>query len=516
MIAIRSSVLALAVTAIAATSCGKQDQELAGRSGSNSAPAANGGMAQAQLQIRPVRPDPSPTVSRTAKRFESRNCSSGTGKREISVSDLMKGEVSIDDRASVGGEVGIEIPAAVKASLRAEVERGYRTTVERTFGASHKIEVAMRPWTIVTTEIEVEKKEFTSAIEFETDGKVSRVPYRFTVQAPDLSTVINKSIPCPGQPTALELSPAHLTLEAGESGQLRATLLDSRNNAIADATFSWQSSDNNVATVTKDGAVRAVGRGETTITATAGGGEISGRAGILVTQTVARVQIEPANPSVAYGKSLRLTATAVDNRGNVLARELRWSSGDEDIATVSPRGLVEGAWIGRATIKATTAEGVTGSAEITIGVPAIAFPSKEITLIVPFSPGGSSDQIARVVARSLAAVVRQAVVVSNMPGDNGAKGWWFAARARPDGYTLAIYTDRLIASGAGGQFDPIAMISRRYGLLAPKGTLKERLVVLDDAVRKAMDDKSLKEALVRMDEPPYYLEAPKFSRKIGR
>jgi len=124
--------------------------------------------------------------------FESRNCSSGTARREISISDLLKGEASVDNRATVGGEAGITIPAAVTARLKGEVESGYRTTLERAYDTSHKIEVEMRPWSIVTTEIQVEKKEFASVVEFEKAGKLSKVPYRFTLQAPDLGTVSHR------------------------------------------------------------------------------------------------------------------------------------------------------------------------------------------------------------------------------------------------------------------------------------------------------------------------------------
>ena len=65
-----------------------------------------------------------------------------------------------------------------------------------------------------------------------------------------------------------------------------------------------------------------------------------------------------------------------------------------------------------------------------------AWPSKPITYIVPFTPGGSTDVVGRNVAQQLAVVLGQPVVVENKPGAAGAVGAGFVAKAKPDGYTL--------------------------------------------------------------------------------
>jgi tripartite-type tricarboxylate transporter receptor subunit TctC len=65
-----------------------------------------------------------------------------------------------------------------------------------------------------------------------------------------------------------------------------------------------------------------------------------------------------------------------------------------------------------------------------------AWPSKSITYVVPFTPGGSTDVIGRTVAQKLAEVLKQPVVVENKPGAAGAVGAAFVAKSRPDGYTL--------------------------------------------------------------------------------
>jgi tripartite-type tricarboxylate transporter receptor subunit TctC len=68
------------------------------------------------------------------------------------------------------------------------------------------------------------------------------------------------------------------------------------------------------------------------------------------------------------------------------------------------------------------------------------FPSKNITLIVPLAPGGSTDSTARQVADKLRNVLGQSVIVDNRAGAGGNIGAAMVAKAAPDGYTLLMAT----------------------------------------------------------------------------
>ena len=64
------------------------------------------------------------------------------------------------------------------------------------------------------------------------------------------------------------------------------------------------------------------------------------------------------------------------------------------------------------------------------------WPSRPITMVVPFPPGGQADLAARPIAQALEKLLKTAVVVDNRGGAGGALGNAAVARAEPDGYTL--------------------------------------------------------------------------------
>ena len=99
----------------------------------------------------------------------------------------------------------------------------------------------------------------------------------------------------------------------------------------------------------------------------------------------------------------------------------------------------------------------------------LSYPTHNITLVVPFSPGGSTDILARIVGGYLRELLGQPVVVENRPGASGNIGTAFVARAAPDGYTflfntMSVHTmnQALFASmpfDGVKDFSPIAMLA---------------------------------------------------------
>ncbi|WP_438857958.1 tripartite tricarboxylate transporter substrate-binding protein [Achromobacter spanius] len=87
------------------------------------------------------------------------------------------------------------------------------------------------------------------------------------------------------------------------------------------------------------------------------------------------------------------------------------------------------------TLSAVAAFGLTATLAHAQG-DAAAWPTKNIRYIVPFSPGGVSDGVARLMAEQLSARLGQSVIVENKPGVSGIVGTQLAARAEPDGYTI--------------------------------------------------------------------------------
>ena len=70
------------------------------------------------------------------------------------------------------------------------------------------------------------------------------------------------------------------------------------------------------------------------------------------------------------------------------------------------------------------------------GVEAQAYPTRPITMIVPFAAGGSTDVVGRALAERMRALLGQPVIIENVSGADGTIGTGRAARARPDGYTI--------------------------------------------------------------------------------
>ena len=77
-----------------------------------------------------------------------------------------------------------------------------------------------------------------------------------------------------------------------------------------------------------------------------------------------------------------------------------------------------------------------------------AFPNKPIRLVVPFSPGGGTDTLARIIAQRMSETWGQSVVIENRTGAGGTIGAAIVAKATPDGHTLLVSSPGFAISAA--------------------------------------------------------------------
>lgn len=86
------------------------------------------------------------------------------------------------------------------------------------------------------------------------------------------------------------------------------------------------------------------------------------------------------------------------------------------------------------------------------------YPTKSITIVVPYPAGGSNDTFARQVAKELGDELKQPVIIDNRPGASGNTGTGQVARAAPDGYTLVAVSSSMTTNAAVQSklpFDPV-------------------------------------------------------------
>jgi putative tricarboxylic transport membrane protein len=84
---------------------------------------------------------------------------------------------------------------------------------------------------------------------------------------------------------------------------------------------------------------------------------------------------------------------------------------------------------------------VGGAAVMPLAAPAQSYPSRPITIIVPFGPGSGTDIVTRIIAQPLSVALGQSIVIDNRQGANGGIAATFVAKAPPDGYTLLASTN---------------------------------------------------------------------------
>jgi tripartite-type tricarboxylate transporter receptor subunit TctC len=148
-------------------------------------------------------------------------------------------------------------------------------------------------------------------------------------------------------------------------------------------------------------------------------------------------------------------------------------------------------WSRRAVVAATLAGVGVGVLQAPAG--AQEFPSKPITIVVPFGPGTTNDIIARQLAQDMTGTLGQSVIVENRAGATGNIAIDFVAKSRPDGHTLVIASMSNILNQVTGNasydltkdFTPVAFSGKTpYSMFVPNELPAKSVAELVDLARQ--------------------------------
>ena len=160
------------------------------------------------------------------------------------------------------------------------------------------------------------------------------------------------------------------------------------------------------------------------------------------------------------------------------------------------------------------------------GLPAVAqaqdYPNKPIKLIVPWSPGGGTDVLGRLIAAKLSESLKQQVVVENKAGAASLIGMTAVATAAPDGYTLGLATSNLASNpylytqqpyDVQRDLAPVVLVSKGVYAVAVHPALQARTLADLVALAKAEPGK-LNAAMIGAGAPPH-LALAQFTAMTG-
>src|SRR6478736_3264012 len=119
--------------------------------------------------------------------------------------------------------------------------------------------------------------------------------------------------------------------------------------------------------------------------------------------------------------------------------------------------------------------GLAAALTISLAAPAAEYPTRPVTVIVAFTPGGPSDVLARIIGRRLQDILHQPFIIENRPGSGGNIAAEQTAHATPDGYTLLMGNNSILATNAAlykklaydpeTDFIPISLIGTQANIL---------------------------------------------------
>jgi tripartite-type tricarboxylate transporter receptor subunit TctC len=119
--------------------------------------------------------------------------------------------------------------------------------------------------------------------------------------------------------------------------------------------------------------------------------------------------------------------------------------------------------------------GLAAALAISVAAPAAEYPTRPVTVLVAFTPGGPSDVLARIIGKRLQEILHQPFIIENRPGAGGNIAAEQAKNATPDGYTLLMGNNSILATNAAlykklnydaeKDFIPISLIGTQANIL---------------------------------------------------
>jgi serine/threonine protein kinase/alpha-tubulin suppressor-like RCC1 family protein len=219
------------------------------------------------------------------------------------------------------------------------------------------------------------------------------LPWRFIAAAAAGVSVVGLLLwwvlrPKPPTVAHLRMEPTALQLSVGSAASLAVR------DAPQGARPHWRSSDTTIAIVNDAGRVVGVSAGSASVMAQVGSDQVTATVRVdRVTVPVATVRVSPGRATLIVGRTVRLSAAAVDQTGRPLTgRAVTWRSSNDATATVSSEGVVGAVAAGSVRITAVV-DGVEGIADVQVSAPKSETPASPSVMTVAVEPAEVSLQV---------------------------------------------------------------------------------------------------------------------------
>jgi uncharacterized protein YjdB len=219
-------------------------------------------------------------------------------------------------------------------------------------------------------------------------------------------------------PASIAVAPPSVTVTAGQTSQLTATVKDANGSVISGAPVTWTVDKPSVAIVGSTGLVSGQAAGTATVTATSGSVHVD----VPVTVTLPppnAVVVSPGTVALLVSQRQQLTGTVTDASGNTIpGQTITWESSNSAVAAVGTTGLVIAVAPGTATITATSGS-VHGTADVTVSP----VPVRRVTLTpdaLSFTEGDQGTQLAVALLDSAGGTLSQTGRTINWSSSNSA------------------------------------------------------------------------------------------------